>query len=152
LEPILRVAVSAQSDLAVALPLHTRTRIRARVMAEWDRRHQPKRWNFRLPSLIPTWTLFPQWAFAAAILVLALALGGLGTNAAAVNTVPGDVLYPVKELREEVQLWFARSPESKVEMYTSFVKKRVEEVSKTRPGNRPTSMQFRMRWHAWKVI
>ncbi|MCH8989698.1 MAG: hypothetical protein IIA92_12940 [Chloroflexi bacterium] len=63
-------------------------------------------------------------------MVLALALGGLGTDTAAANTVPGDTLYPVKEFRESVQLWFARSPEAKVEMYTSLVKERVEEVKK----------------------
>ncbi|PKB71642.1 MAG: hypothetical protein BZY87_04580 [SAR202 cluster bacterium Io17-Chloro-G6] len=136
LEPILRVALSVRSDLAAVLPLPTRTRMRGRVLAEWDRQHQPRRWNLRIPSifskraLLPEWALFPRLAFATAILVVALALGGLGTNTAAANSVPGDMLYPVKEMREGVQLWFARSPEAKVEMYTSFVNERVEEVSK----------------------
>ena len=130
LEPILRTALSVRSDLAADLPLTTRTRMKGRVLAEWDRRHQPRRWNLRLPSLFPRLALFPRWAFVTAALVLALALGGLGTDTAAANTVPGDALYPVKEFRESVQLWFARSPEAKVEMYTSFVKERVEEVKK----------------------
>ncbi len=130
LEPILRTALSVRSDLAADLPLTTRTRMRSRVLAEWDRRHEPRRWNLRLPALFPGWSLFPRWAFVTAALVLALALGGLGTDTAAANTVPGDALYPVKEFRESVQLWFARSPEAKVEMYTSLVKERVEEVKK----------------------
>ena len=136
LEPILRSAVSVRSGLAVDLPLAARTRMKDRVLAEWDRQHEPRRWNLRFPSIFPKkpllneWALFPRLAFATAILVVALALGGLGTNTAAANTVPGDMLYPVKELREGVQLWFARSPEAKVEMYTSFVKERVEEVSR----------------------
>ena len=130
LEPLLRTALSVRSDLAADLPLTTRTRMRGRVLAEWDRRHQPRRWNWRLPLLFPRLALFPRWAFVAASLVLALALGGLGTNTAAANTVPGDALYPVKEFRESVQLWFARSPEAKVEMYTTLVKERVEEVKK----------------------
>ncbi|MDA1128602.1 MAG: DUF5667 domain-containing protein [Chloroflexi bacterium] len=130
LEPMLRVAVSAQSDLAATLPSSARTRIRDRVMSEWDRQHQPSRWNLRIPSFLSGWALSPRVAFATAILVLALTLGGLGTTTAAANTVPGDVLYPVKEFREGVQLWFARSPEAKVEMYTSLVKERVDEVSK----------------------
>ena len=124
LEPILRNAISIRSDLAADLPLMARNRMRGRVLAQWDRRHQPSRWNFSVPSL------FPKWAFVAASLVLVLVLGGLGTNTAAANTVPGDILYPVKEFREAAQLWFTRSPEAKVEMYTSLVKERVEEVSK----------------------
>ena len=136
LEPVLRNAISIRSDLASDLPVAARTRMRGRVMAAWDRQHQPKRWNLTIPSLSPVWalfngrTLFPRTAFAAAILVVALFFGGLGTNTAAANSVPGDTLYPVKELREGVQLWFARSPEAKVEMYTSFVKERVAEVGK----------------------
>ena len=112
LEPMLRVAVSAQSDLAATMPSTTRIRIRDRVMSEWDRQHQPSRWTLSIPSFLSGWTLSPRVAFATAILVLALTLGGLGTNTAAANTVPGDVLYPVKEFREGVQLWFARVPRS----------------------------------------
>ena len=130
LEPILRVAVSVRSDLAADLPVAARTRMKSQLLAEWDRQHQPRRWNLDLSSLLPRLGNFPRVAFATAILVLALALGGLGTNTAAANTVPGDMLYPVKEFREGVRLWFARSPEAKVEMYTSLVKQRVDEVSK----------------------
>ena len=130
LEPILRVAASVRSDLAADLPLAARTRIRARMLAEWDRRHQPRSWKLRIPSLFPNWALLPRVAFVAASLVFVLVLGGLGTNTAAANTVPGDILYPVKEFREGVQLWLARSPEDKVEMYTSLVKERVDEVKK----------------------
>ncbi|NQW24398.1 MAG: hypothetical protein HQ475_13255 [SAR202 cluster bacterium] len=124
LEPALRAAVSLSSGLAAELPLTTRARVRSRVLGEWDRQSQPRRWNLSLPVFVP------KWAFATAILVLALALGGLGTNTAAANSVPGGVLYPVKEFREGVQLWLARSPEAKVEMYTSLVKERVAEVKK----------------------
>lgn len=130
LEPILRTAVSARSDWALDLPLAARARVRGRVMAGWDRRQEPKRWNIHIPSPFPSLALFPRWAFVAASLVLVLVLGGLGTNSAAADTVPGDILYPIKEFREAAQLWFARSPEAKVEMYTSLVKERVDEVKK----------------------
>ena len=43
LEPILRVAVSVRGDLAAELPLAARTRISGRMLAEWDRQHQPRR-------------------------------------------------------------------------------------------------------------
>ena len=79
---------------------------------------------------VPQVGAVPRWAFVAASLVLVLVLGGLGTNSAAANTIPGDFLYPVKEVREATQLWFARSPAAQVEMYTSLVKARVDEVKK----------------------
>ena len=130
LEPILQTALSLRGGLAADLPATTRMRIKGRVLAEWDRRRAPKRWNWRLPSPFPKIASVPRWAFVTAALVLALALGGLGTDTAAANTVPGDILYPVKEFRESVQVWFARSPEAKIEMYTTLVKERVEEVRK----------------------
>lgn len=136
LEPILRAAVSVRSDLAAELPLAARIRMKSQVMAEWDRQHQPGRWSSKVASFLsrlspfPKSAALPRWAFATAILVVALSLGGLGTNTAAANAVPGDMLYPVKELREGVELWLARSPEDKVEMYTNLVKERVDEVQK----------------------
>ena len=136
LEPMLHAAVSARSNMAAELPVAARNRMKSQVMAEWDRRHQPGRWSslvtsfFAKISPIPKSAAIPRWAFASAILVVALALGGLGTSTAAANTVPGDMLYPVKEMREGVELWLARSPEDKVEMYTTLVKERVDEVKK----------------------
>ena len=124
LEPILRSAISIQSQLAVDLPSAVRTRIRGRVLTQWDHHRRSRRWEWRLPPL------FHRWAFVAASIVVALVLGGIGTNAAQAASVPGDILYPVKEFREDVELWLARSPEAKVEMYTSLVKERVEEVQK----------------------
>lgn len=130
LEPILQTALSLRGDLAADLPSTTRIRIKGRVLAEWDRQRAPRQWRWRPSFLFPRLALFPRWAFVAASLVLVLALGGLGTNTAAADTVPGDILYPVKEFRESVQVWFARSPEAKIEMYTTLVKERVEEVRK----------------------
>ena len=130
LEPILRSAVSIRATLQTGLPSSTRTRIKDRVLTEWDRQRQPKRRDWRLPSIFPKLAIFPRAAFVAASLIVVLVLAGFGTNTASANTVPGDVLYPVKEFRESVQLWFARSPEAKVEHYTNLVKERVAEVRK----------------------
>ena len=122
LEPLLQTALAARSQFAVGISAATRVRLRNRVMAEWDRRPRPRHWTFPVP-------LFSlRTATVAASVVLAVALSGVGTVAAAGGAVPGDRLYPVKELREETQLWFARSPEAKVEMYTHLVKQRAREV------------------------
>ena len=130
LEPMLKAALAVQSQMAVELPSGARVRIRNRVLDGWDHHHQPRRWSWRLPSLAP------RSAFIALSIAVALVLGGIGTDAAQAGSVPGDMLYPVKELREGVKLWFARSPEAKIEMYTSLVHQRVEEVQKVAAGER----------------
>ena len=124
LEPILHASLIVQEGLQPNLEPDARRRMRTSVLTEWDRRGGPGRWRLRLPSLF----VLPRWAVAAASLVIALVLGGIWTDTAAADSVPGDLLYPIKEFREDVQTWFARSPEAKVETYTRLVKERVEEV------------------------
>ena len=115
LEPLLQKALSVRGRFPLAIPEAAQDRLRNRVMAEWDRRQQPRSPWLRLPSLAP------RWAAVAAMVVLVVALSGVSTVAAAGGAVPGDLLYPVKEFREEAQLWFALSSEAKVEMYTKMV-------------------------------
>lgn len=122
LEPLLRTALNAQGELTPGMPPAARTRIRARVLAEWDRRHLPRERRWGIPFFLP------RWAAVTASVVLAIVLGGVGTVAASGGAVPGDPLYPVKEIREEAQLWFALSPEAKVAMYNRLVKERVREL------------------------
>ncbi len=122
LEPLLRTALTVHVQLTSGMPPTARSRVRARVMEEWDHRHQlrPRLWAF--PSFLP------RWAAAAAALVLAISLGGVGTVAAAGSAVPGDSLYTVKEARESTQLWLGRSPEAKIDIYSRMVKERVKEL------------------------
>ena len=126
LEPLLQTALSVGGRLPRTVPVAAQARLRDRVMAEWDRRQRPRRRMLRLPVLAQL--LAPRWATVTAAVVLVVAFGSVSTVAAAGGAVPGDLLYPVKEFREEAQLWFARSSEAKVEMYTRMVKERAEEV------------------------
>ena len=121
-EPLLQVALAAKSEFAPAISPAVRTRVRGRMLVEWDRRYQRRRWSWHVPIFLP------RWAAVAASVVLVVALSGIGSVAAAGGAVPGDPLYPVKEFREAAQLWFTRSPEARVAMYNRLVKERVEEV------------------------
>jgi hypothetical protein len=125
LAPLLQTAVESRRHFAIEMDDATRARLRGRVMGEWERK-QAKQGN-----IAGIFSLFPRMASVAAalvVLVAVVALGGAGTVAASSGSVPGEALYPVKELRETAGLWFARSPEAKVEMYTRLVKERAEEV------------------------
>ena len=122
LEPLLAAAIKTRAKLTPGLSHSARGRIRAAVLAEWDHRPAPGRWRWRLPVLVP------RWAAVAASVVVALMVSSTGTVLASSSSIPGDALYPVKQVREDVQLWLTRSPEAKVDLYTRLVKQRAEEL------------------------
>ena len=130
LEPLLEAALSVQGELTSPMPAAVDRGIRSRVLEEWDRRQFQRRRSWRLPYLMP------RWAAVAAALVLAVLASGTGTVVAAAGSLPGDPLYLVKELREDFQLWFARSPEAKVGAYTQLVKQRADELRKLAAAGR----------------
>jgi hypothetical protein len=63
-------------------------------------------------------------------IIVALLAGGGGTVYASQSSLPGDALYPVKLMTEDVQTTVAWNPEKKVEMETKFANRRLEEVQK----------------------
>ena len=129
LAPLLAASVKAENLLVRPMGAGSRSRIRAIVLGEWNRRRAPKRRWWSLPALAPFAPPFaPRWAAVAAGLVAALMVGGSGTVLAAGYSIPGDALYPVKQVREEVRLWLTWSPEAKVDMYTRLVNKRADEI------------------------
>ena len=121
LEPLLRSAASVRDHYPHGLSSGTRTRMRNRVMHEWDLQNQRKHRNF-LPLFLP------RMAAVATSVILLVVFAGMGTVAAAGNTVSGDHLYPIKQLHEEAQLQLTRSPEARVELYTRLVKERAKEL------------------------
>ena len=133
LEPLLISSSRAQALLAQPLSGGARSRIRGLVLQQWDKIHAPKRRTWSLPLFAP------RWAAVAAALVVAVMVGGSGTVFAAGYSVPGDALYPVKQVREEVQLWLTWSPEAKVEMYTSLVNQRANEIRALAAAGRVSS-------------
>lgn len=62
-----------------------------------------------------------------AIIIICI-LGASGAAIASQNSLPGETLYPIKILGEEVRSSLALTPESKVKMQSEFTAKRVMEV------------------------
>lgn len=125
LRPLLQAATAAHEALASeAMPLAAQARVQTRVMAAWDAAPASRApW---LSWLMPA--ALPRWAGAAAVLLLAITIGGFGTVSASADALPGDVLYPVKQFTEETRAWLARSPEAQVSAYSDLVKARVAEL------------------------
>jgi hypothetical protein len=69
----------------------------------------------------------PRWATALAIVLVVLLAGG-GTVAAASNSMPDSILYPVKLATEKVQLAFTISPLGKAQLCADLADKRVAEI------------------------
>ncbi|UCC12222.1 MAG: hypothetical protein JSW02_01415 [candidate division WOR-3 bacterium] len=70
----------------------------------------------------------------AAVLVIILGWTTVGLSAA---SLPGEILYPVKRLSEQVQYFFTTSSEGKAEMHILFADRRTEEFIMTfEPGER----------------
>lgn len=70
---------------------------------------------------------WPSWVTVMAVVLVVLLVGG-GTVAAASDSMPDEVLYPVKIASEQTQLVFTFSALSKAELYVNLADKRVSEI------------------------
>lgn len=83
------------------------------------------------PGVLSWWNrLFrPQFVFARAMsLVLIFALLSWSAVGVSANTLPGDLLYPVKLAAEQVQFALTVRPEGKAELRLTFSEQRMREV------------------------
>lgn len=90
------------------------------------------------PTRSPAWmssvlyglprTLRTSGVFAVALLVMST--GWIGGVAAAYNTVPGDMLYPLKRASERAQLVLVSDEDARARLQVEFVGRRVNEITK----------------------
>ena len=92
---------------------------------------QPRRTPARTPKtrvgapLRKSWV--PRMATILAVVLFALSSIG-GTVYAAQGSLPGDLLYPVKILTEDIQVRLESDPEQRLDLYASFANRRLEEI------------------------
>lgn len=77
-------------------------------------------------AAFPPMIVMPQKMIAVIFVICLLGFGAIA--AASQNSLPGDALYPVKILAENVQSSLAFTPEAKIKIHTGFTAKRVAEV------------------------
>ncbi len=83
-------------------------------------------------------------AVAAASLLLVMVLG-TGAVAASANSLPGDTLYPVKRVSEEVRLLLAFDQQTKAQLQRDMDERRIEEAKAVANSQRVTELSFRGR-------
>jgi hypothetical protein len=73
----------------------------------------------------PSWTK----ALAGAFLALVILVGSSATVFGAQGSLPGEPLYGIKSLTEDIRLKIATSPQSKLDLTLDFTNRRVREIS-----------------------
>ncbi len=83
--------------------------------------------------------LRPMALVAAAAVVVVFA-SGLGVKSASAQALPGDALYPVKQVFEEVSLVFSTSAAGDVSLLADFTDERLEEIEQLAAKGRETDL------------
>jgi len=119
LKPLLETVLAVKAASAVEPRPEFKARARYQFRSALQEKAAPKR--------RPFFGWLPRWATALAIVLVVLLVGG-GTVAAASNSMPDSVLYPVKLATENVQLALTTSQLGKARLCAGFADRRVVEI------------------------
>jgi hypothetical protein len=119
LKPLLSTALVLKQAVAVSPSPEFRARARYQFRQALGRQETLKH-GFSLNFL-------PRWSMALALFMAVLITSG-GVVAAASNSMPDSLLYPVKIATEQVQSTITFSVEARAELYAALVDKRVGEI------------------------
>jgi hypothetical protein len=100
---------------AAATSLRLDSRKRARTFVQPSRKQNPLRFG-------------PALSLGVTILLVVLCLGAFTSYTASARALPGEALYPVKIVSEEVSKWLTRSPERKLELDETYDARRIDEI------------------------
>jgi len=148
LEPLLRLVLEIRSlgQEPAPAPLNLRAG-RQRVLREAARlrvSQQEKERTRQVPWWLNLQTLLRRSAAAAVVAsVLLVTILGAGTVAISANSLPGDTLYPVKRIGEEVQLLLTLDHESKALLVERLDARRREEALAISSSQRVAELSFR---------
>ena len=125
LKPLLRIAQAAQKASSVKPRPEFKAQARNQMLS-WlhSRKRKPERKG------LPVLGWMPRWATAVIVGVFVLLLAGGSTVAASSNSLPGDILYPVKLATEKVQTAFTFSDTGKAKLDAKLASRRAEEMAR----------------------
>ena len=134
LREAIRVALRLHQNAPAAPDEYTRLRMRARVLSRLDPRG---------PSLLDNaWLALELFGKPAPYIVRGVALAallvgaGMGATVAAADTLPDDILYPVKVASEAVRLALAAMPDDRASVELSIAEHRLSEAEKLAASGR----------------
>ena len=126
LAPLLQLAMQTQvtADGMAPSPDAQREGL-GRITEAWSAMEARRRRNQRGPMRL----LRRSWVLAA-VAALVLVFGGWTTAAAAQDSVPGEVLYPVKQTQERVLLLVVVTRSGKADLHARLAETRTDEAAK----------------------
>ncbi|PIR67165.1 MAG: hypothetical protein COU51_00175 [Parcubacteria group bacterium CG10_big_fil_rev_8_21_14_0_10_36_14] len=98
-------------------------------------------WKPQLPSLKLNMQLFMPTKMISLALLLAVIFGGGATAYAAEDSLPDEILYPVKNITEGMRGWMKFSSESKAGWQADLVERRLDELEKLYEDGKITEEQ-----------
>jgi hypothetical protein len=129
LEPLLRAVIVAREASQTIQPSpQLKARVADQVRARMEASQRQARAN-RLSFF--DW--MPQWASMGIIAVLTVIFCGGCVFAASSDSVPGNILYPVKLAFEDIQLAFTFSDTGKADLHAELASRRVTEMERMSP-------------------
>ena len=131
LEPLLRMAAGIKPPAPVKPSPEFKTNARARLM---DYIHREQATNQSRASIFTAFNPFLRtgWVRVTSIIIaaiLVLSLTGTGTAYASQESVPGEMLYPVKTFTEDFRVWIETDKSAEVALELEFAGKRLVEKS-----------------------
>lgn len=105
---------------------------RSFLLSEISRSQKPvkERKNFLVFPIFNFSRIFrPAFAFAFSIIVLISSLATVGVISAAQNSLPGDMLYPIKTAIEKTQFTFTADPANRTRLSIKFATQRLDEFT-----------------------
>ena len=147
LEPLLRAALSIKEVFSIEPRAEFRQMAKARLLSALAAEEKKEK------RRLPLWSWQRRWAVAVAV-ILALFLAGGGTVMASSNSLPGDLLYPMKMATEKVQAFFTFGDEAKANLHIKFAERRGKEIESLaeRGRNIPESVLNVMREETERAI
>lgn len=121
-EPEIRELKKLRADKTPAMHILLKEQIKQKIMLALDDR-QPV-------SSRPATTLRVKiFRYAGAVLI-GLSISAGTVFAASGSALPGDALYPVKQIKEQVELGLAATPKAKAQVKAKHAKERIKELDK----------------------
>ena len=145
LEPLLRIAFEIREPPDVKASTAFKVRARVQLMEQIHAMRGVTKWPwFRYTGQVKPITYKRRFNMIGIIVATVLAVSALGggTVYASQDSLPGDVLYPVKLGTEHVRVAFTGSDTDKAELYLTFANSRVEEMTALAEKERPEKIDI----------
>lgn len=121
----LKILYSKYASSKAVLSMEDKQRIKEKVFARLSEPLPESKSSF--------WFSVKKLTFHTYVLVpLVLLLFVISTTVTSANALPGDVLYPVKRQVESTRVYFAQTPEDKLDLEVNFAQKRLQELEEVK--------------------